>query len=290
MKSLSTDIVADRGNKLLAVLVNGPGDTFFDLARSPSALPAYRTVVVSDEEDRIDFQTAAMLHKHHERAFAEFPAFASDLWDPTYGMEPKELRLLTKDNSIGLDKLSKDQWPWRNTDPGVTFDAGVAMSVDKENTKEKVIVITMAAERPMIHLSWLWALHTKSIRLSPVFVIQQPMLIMAIDPHLHCGTQVEIAFPDEQSRKRFPVIRVLADDRNLRLVLAVPKTIDAWMNSAPGLLAPKIWSEYALYSLVKLGGRAIYRPEREDEMLQKKLGRMEWGDTLMGSSSLRVAA
>lgn len=288
MKSPAADTIADQGKKLLAVLVNGPGDTFFDLARSPSALPAYKTVVVSDEEDRVDFQTAVMLHKHHGRAFQEFPAFATDEWDPTYGMDTTELRALTKDNSIGLDSLSKGQWPWRNTDPGVTFDAGVAMSVGKENAK--VIVITMAAERPMINLAWLWALHTKSIRVSPFFVIRQPMLIMAIDPHLYCGTQVEVGFPDEQSRKRFPMLRILAEDRNLRLVLAVPKTIDAWMNSAPGLFAPKVWSEYALFSLVKLGGRAIYRPEREDEMLQKKLGRMEWGDTLMGSSSLRVAA
>lgn len=139
------------------------------LAKNPKRLTGLRTFVFQEEEERIDMETSLLLHRHHRNAFLQFPEFATERMDPLYDFSKEEIFEITSNTCPGLHSISKTSWPWKNTETGVTFDAGVTLGVHPKQPEKSIVVITLSARYPMIHLTWLWALQIQAIRLLPVF-------------------------------------------------------------------------------------------------------------------------
>ena len=265
------------------VMSDGPG-CMERFARNPMLLPAQRTFIFQEEEERIDMETALLLHRHHRNAFSEFSDFASERMDPLAGFSREEFLGITHSTCPGLSAIGKSSWPWKNTDPGVTFDAGITLGVHANRIEKSIVVITMSARYPMIHLAWLWALQTRAIRLLPVFVIRQPMLIMGIDPEKSDGTQIEVIYSDRSSKINFGLLRSQHLQEQAQVIVAVPRTLDAWLASDVGKPVSHDWSQHALFSLARVDQKNVFRPVRDDDSVLRKLREMRLESSEMGTS------
>lgn len=268
------------------VIEESDGHSFGSLAKRPSSWPAQRTWVFDEEEERINWETSLFLHRNHKKAFSQFPEFATHRADPFFGASKEEVFAITPATCPQLLPVGRTWWPWQNTDPGVTFDAGVTLALPSAERKEEdpVVIITISARYPMIHLAWLWALTSSKVHLAPIFVVRQPMLIMAVDPDKPYGTQIEIPFRDEVYKTFFPLLRSSGLQTNARVFFAVPKTEKAWLDSEAGNPVSRRWDEHALIALAPVRG-AIHRPKADDKSICTRLSRMNLVSSNMQSLS-----
>ncbi len=271
------------------VMSDGPG-CMERLAKNPATLPALRTFIFQEEEERIDMETALLLHRYHRKAITEFPEFASDRMDPLAGFSREELLGITHNTCPGMSTIGKSSWPWKNTDPGVTFDAGITLGIHANGADKSIIVITMSARYPMIHLAWLWALQTQAIRLLPIFVLKRPMLIMGVDPEKSDATQIEVAYTDQLSKTNFGLFRSQYFQEQSQVVVAAPRTLDAWLASDVGKPVSHEWTHHALFTLVRVGKKNVFRPVRDDNSILSKLRKMSFQSSEIGTSDMSQQA
>ncbi len=269
----------------LGCIVSDDPDCIKNLSRQPTSLSAQHTFVFQVEEERIDLETALMLHRYHDKAFQVFPEFSSDRMDPVAGLPKEKYLSLSKDTCPDFGAINKSSWPWKNIDPGVTFDAGLTLGLPANSSQAPILLITISARYPMIHLAWLWALQKESVRLFPLFVVDKALMIMGVDWDKPWRTQIEITFLDQASKLIFNLLRPRHVQETLIPVLAVPRTLESWLESDSGGQINHCWNNHALFRLVRAKGQTLYKPVRDDEMIRKMLSGRELQSSEISTSA-----
>lgn len=112
------------------------------------------------------------------------------------------------------------------------------------------------------------------------------MLILCIDPDKPDGTQIEVSFSDPSSKASFQVFRSRSLQEKAQVVVAVPRTLDAWLASDVGKKVSHDWEQHALFSLVRVGNKNLFRPVSDVQSVLRKLREMRLESFAIGTSTM----